>query len=466
MGWCEFWSERFLNFYFLLLTSLLSLRYTIPMSLLSFFKTKKVISCRMILFFDIGRGNCRGALCAEIPGQPLSIFHTVMGEERITVREHSKALPLALDSLKAVLGDLLRYLHSLSGNSEYEFKIIEVLCLLSSPYYLAKTTSARFRSEEPFVITKVLVEKLMKEAEAHMQKKLASANPEVMGGGKTIALSKRVVQILANGYPIKNPYGKEAKTLDISFFEAEMSSEVKDSIERIIQSFMAASIHIESLSYATWSAIQLLSDSVKDCLFVTIGKTVSEVSLVRDYSLVQTVSFPHGSHLIVRHVARKLKTTEESAFFRLNLFQEGKLTPEERQKIAVPFEDAKSEWLLFFENAAVSLAGSSLLPSRVYLSIDGDPKGTLSDLISEDSFSSQTLSPKGFETIPLKLQTFRQVCQFDNLTPFDVFLASGACLFLPQAPHKEREGETEQKTSPREPPLSTREKKTSMIQSA
>lgn len=449
------------------------------MALFSFFKKKQNIPVRIILFFDIGRGNCRGALAAALPGKPLAIFHRVAGEERITVREYAKALPVALASLSAVLEDLSKTLISLAASGNYALTVEEVTCLLASPYYLAKTSTARFHQEKPFTVTRPLVDTIIREAERKMKEAMIRQNPEVLGDGKTSILSKKIVRMLANGYAVKDPYGKSVKTLEISFFETEIATQVEQAIRQNILRFFNVPVRIESLALGAWMSVRQLFPELKEFLAVSVGKSVTEISLAREYSLAENTSFPYGKHLIVRHIARKLHTTPESALFRLTLLQEGKISEEEKQKLIAPIDDAKSEWLLFFEDAAVSIAGTNALPPFVVLFVDGDPKGTLTDLISHDSFASQTLTHRAFEILPLTYERYLPYCYFEGNVTFDVFLASGALLSVlnrrveraapaTRAPEKPPQPKTTpmQKTGGVKPPLSTRIEKSSMVQSA
>ncbi len=390
------------------------------MNLFSFFSTKETNKIKLILFLDAGKGNARGAVVEIRKGVP-HILYTVSGEQKIGTLLNKQALPLALSSLEQVLMDIAKALRSSSlGKKRYVAE--EVCCIIAEPYYLSHTSIITHQEKKPFTISQNLVKNLI----TSHRTLLPEAHKEILLGSSPYTVQEHIIEIKINGYHNDNPYGKVAEGVELSIFKTQIDKNLIEAISRIIRNITPAPIVIEPLSLAAFIAIRNRVDSKSNFLFVTVGSDVSEVSLIKDHALLETVSFPFGKHSLSRLIAGKMKTTPEDALFRLGLYHDKKMSKEEEKSFVPVVEETQGLWFSYLEKALVNLSEEVAIPENIYIFVDTDIKDMFGPAIIKMGFASQTLVPHGFSIHTLDAASLADSCTFGLDIRFDAILAISA----------------------------------------
>lgn len=388
------------------------------MKLSPFFSLKPKKRLTLVLHIDVGQGNCRGALLMN--GVEPQMLYTTFDAEKVTRNSRSKDIGTTLTSLKEVLEDVSKFITGKSHIGSY-FHIEKVYAILSAPYHLSHTALIKYHEKKSFVVTPDLVSKLLSGYRKSTDPEFES-HDEVEIGENPVTIGERIVHMKVNGYHTGNPYGKTTETLELGVFKTEVASEIVSGVEREVKKYFGAPVSFEPLSLAAYVALRDHVHFDPNFLFVVVGNEVTEVSLVRGFTLLETVSFPYGKHSLVRHLSREMKTTESTALGTLSLWSASELTNDHRKNIEPTLTGSAEKWFPFFEKALVSLSDQSTVPHAVYLVADNEVRNVFKMFIEADNFASQALVPSGFSVTPVDTELAKTLMRFGEKASCDTLL--------------------------------------------
>ncbi len=388
------------------------------MALFSLFSGKPREQSTLVVHIDVGEGSCRGALL--LTGVSPEMTYTSHAPERIVRGARAKSFAATLVSLKDLLGEVSKFMAS-EGENGRRFHIEKIYAILSAPYYLSHTALIKYREKDGFVVTPELVSSLVANYRRGSDKEL-EAHTEAEIGETPVTVAERIVDMKVNGYHTASPYGKKAATLDLGVFKTEIASEVIGKLEQEFKKHFRAPVFFEPLSLAAYVALRNHVHFDQDFLFIVVGNEVTEVSLVRGFVLLETVSFPFGKHSLIRHVSRELNMTEDAASASLSLYGTKEVRDDKNEKLETSLQSGAKKWFPFFEKALVALSDESSVPQSVYLITDVGMDGIFKMFLETDSFSGQSLVPSGFSVRPIDSELAKTLMRFGKDASCDPIL--------------------------------------------
>ncbi len=383
----------------------------------SIFKSKRPFV--LVIHLDVGRGNCRAALISD--DHHKEMVCTYLGTEKINLGPYRKNLQITLSSLKDVLDHVFKFIESSKDAEKYLISVEKIYVILAAPYYLSHTANVKYKENNPFVVTTELVASLLKDYRKSVGS-LSQDREAVKIGEKNKILSERVVAVSLNGYHTSAPYGKKASTLDLSIFRTETSSEVCSAVSRQIERHSNAPVFFEPLSLAVYVALRDNVHFDKDFIFVVVGAEVTEVSIVRNFTLLETASFPFGKHSLVRHISRELSTPEEIVLSEISIYIRGEILESRKKEIESVISTGGKKWSPFFERALASFSDVSTVPSALYLVADSESRPLFQGFLETDSWSGQTITPSGFSVKSVDTELAKNLMKFGRGASCDTIL--------------------------------------------
>jgi hypothetical protein len=287
-------------------------------------------------------------------------------------------------------------------------KIKHVFYGFSSPWSVTQTKVAIISKPEGFTLTKEMVDKIVEE-----QERIFEANAT---GGQANAKSllhvveKRVIQIKLNGYETSEPFGKKADRADVSIFVSLIPRIVFNKVFDVsLSTYHPRDTNVFSFPLVSFSVIRdSFLGASSDFMFLDVGGEISEISIVKDGLLLETVSFPLGRNYIVRQVARAASTTPEEAASLIRIYHEGHADAALEQKLAPVIEQASSEWVTGFNSVLGKLSMRMALPTNLYAVIHNDFVRFFMKALENErafQFSGRDLSFQATLVNPEKLST-------------------------------------------------------------
>lgn len=276
-------------------------------------------------------------------------------------------------SAKNVMTSLINALMLLDSEGRKVFrektgknKLPETQISIAAPWSYTVTKSISYRHDEPFTITKDLIEELLRTAHKKIEEELEE-NERANNLGLEI-ISRKIISLIANGYSIKFASNQKAKTLQIIEANAIAQEYLVDAINDVKDKVLPDT-HISLYSFILlfYYLMREFSPDVNDYCLVDITYEATELGVIRNGALNYSTHTPFGSFSLAREIAGVLKVPLEEAFGYLK--QEdpeaffSQYTATQQHEIEEIFNNYQKRLVDLFHETGDSLA----IPKKVYL---------------------------------------------------------------------------------------------------
>jgi len=222
--------------------------------------------------------------------------------------------------LKSVLTSLINVMMAFDGDgrntyseSGYSGKIGTVQVNISAPWSYTVTKTIVYQNEEEFVISKSLVNELLKTAHLKVEEELHE-NEKVDNLGLQIVV-KSIMKIVANGYAI-NLTDKQ-KALDLKIIEASaiLQKHLIEAITEIKARVLPEARQQEySFMLPYYYVIDNLNQPNSSYCLVDITYEATEIGFVRDGVLAYCSHIPYGAMTLARDLSVALEVPVEETY--------------------------------------------------------------------------------------------------------------------------------------------------------
>lgn len=272
----------------------------------------------------------------------------------------------------------------------------KIFCTLSLLWGITQTRVIKAKKEEPIKINKHFVDNLIDEEikifKSEWQNRTSYFNE------KADLIEHEIMKIALNGYDVENPFNKTAKTIDIYTHMSLIVESVKKRIEdSFLRHFGDVPVFFHTLPFVVFIFLKNILHTEQDFLFSEIGGETSELSLVRDNILEETISFSKGKNLLIRKIASEFKTFIGEAESILKSFREKHLEPALSSKISSILTETSKEWCNRLDKVLTELSQESPLPKRFFLVGDKSITPEIIGCLQSELFLRFTILGKPFE---------------------------------------------------------------------
>ncbi len=246
----------------------------------------------------------------------------------------------------------------------------KVVCFLSAPFYASRTQVIKKSEIKPFLLTSQLVNKLVMSQVATFKRSLPSLfSPQEKKSAHELIQTEQM-QIKTNGYLLPHPFGQKVNELEIAHYLNLGSSRILDQFRKVI---MAKWHHVEvefcATAFAFYQVLKDISDQ-DSFVILDVDGEVSEISLVWQKLLRGSVSYPFGSHWLLRTLVKEFATTPAEMRSSLALFIANKQHPLIAERINQALNKAKTKWLDNFRQGLIKVLDDCFMPSTVFIVSD------------------------------------------------------------------------------------------------
>ena len=360
---------------------------------------------KLMLAFHVGSSSVEGVLFrarpSVVPEIVFSAQETIQTEKEINIQ---KLLSSTVQALEKVAEKIHR-----AGLGAPE----QIFCVLSSPWYVSQTRIIHLKKNTPFVFTAKLANDLMRR-EANLFRE------ESIGRHKDPSDTLRLLEFknirtALNGYETARPLGQKTKDLNLTVF-ASMSAEkvllkMEDAIHRF---FYVKPVEFFSSALSAFAAVRDLHVKNKDFLLIKVGGEVTDILMVKDNALEETLSFPSGRNFFTRGMVFGLACSVHEANSLISILKDKHTEKSLVRKSADLLENLKKEWLAEFEQALSRLATDISIPSRIFLMADAQLGNFFSELIGKEEFNQYTFTEGKFQISLLESSAIVALAQGEN----------------------------------------------------
>ncbi len=328
----------------------------------TFFQKKKIGS-RLVLTLDIRSSSIGGAVSRIYEdNRPIEIISSIRDFfyfDEIT--DTDSFVTRAEISLNKVLDQLIH-------KEKYTETIESVNIFYGAPWYknLIENFKTEINAARPILFTKKYLDKILKNTTKEL--------PE-----DQMIIDRELLAIFLNGYYTKNPFDKEAKSVDLSFYFAVLNDKVKNNVTNIIKKFIKVkNINHHSHTIAFYNLLKNVIHPPESYVMLDISGEVTEISIIKHEHLLKIISVPHGNSYFVRKMMAK---TGHDFMTCLN---EMKTKNKLLESIAI------DEWRNDISKEVIASKIHSL-PSTVYVSTADETRNFTRDLLSNIEVYFSTL---------------------------------------------------------------------------
>ena len=364
---------------------------------------------KLVAIFDIGSGSVGGAL--------------------VSIPLDKKSLPTIIKSIRAdivtrkevdfnlFLKDMILSLN-FASKSLYESRLgapEEIICVLASPWYTSETRLIKMSKESPFTFNKKVVDGLL--AKEFSSLKILYKNKYGEVESKPEIIEHPIIGVLLDGHHVDEPLGKKTNSIEINMIVSLTPKICLDKIkDTISKSFHSAPIYFSSFIIASYIAVRDKYVHQDSYLLLDIGGEVTDIGIVTNGILNDSISFPYGKKTLFRDICNKLKIEQRDAYEIFSLLNKTTLSDKEKEKLKPVLESVKKSWGNLFRESINSLSHISKLPNVIFLTIDADIKDWFVKIINNDEYIESMVPDKNFILITLDGGEFLNMCNVKNGT--------------------------------------------------
>ncbi|MBP7805164.1 MAG: hypothetical protein KA052_03040 [Candidatus Pacebacteria bacterium] len=374
------------------------------MSLFGLFSSAK--KSETVLIVSIGSATVATAF--------ISIDKGVTKVNGISTADISVLSDLTLERFEKEMEKALR--KALAGLSKFRTHAPDrVTVFFSSPWYASQVRVAKMSRPQPFVVTKTLINDMIaRELKAFEDEEITAKS----GNTKPLrAIESKVIQVKLNGYATTDPINLSATEMEISIFLSVAEEATLVHVEDILQSQYHKPITFSTFLSASFIVTRDFFPHQNDYLLVDIGGEVTDITLVRDFALVQSISIPFGRNYVLRKLASALRRSVPEAISLCNLYMEDKVESSMKEACTKIFEDIKTGWLDAFQKALFSVSNELSLPDTVFVSVNPDVESWFIDTIRKEKFNQYALTEKEFKVAVLNSAVFHGHLEWKDDVP-------------------------------------------------
>lgn len=299
---------------------------------------------------------------------------------------------------KRALDTAASKLQKASGKISWETEvppIQDVQCFFSAPWYVGSTQTVTISKNEAFAVDKERMNLARQKAyEVFQEETIANhtKNKENLE-----ELDETVFGVWCNGYKLNNPNRVKTNTLEVAIYISMLPTRIAD----VVRETVGSQFHTDRLSFSSFTAaisdlFTNVFDHPKSFLVVDAGEELTEILLVENEVLTESVSFPLGEHFLTRTLTEKLDTPPADARSRLRLYQEDHQSDKGKGEIDDVIKKAKKRWQELFASSIGEFSSNISIPSHAYV-LSGHRFGSLfADFVSDTSVKDHLVTRPKF----------------------------------------------------------------------
>ncbi len=388
------------------------------MSFLSFFSKEKE---EVALLIDIGNGTMTSALVLFSKREVPRFLYAISSQFSVTDFPDAKHLSQSLNTLLEVQmaqitkeGFQHKYWQGKSKN------IAGGMVAFSSPWFILKTKHLSLSNETPFIITSRFLKNIIEREGDAFRKELFEDKEHSFE-----VIEKSIVHTKINGYTLENSLGKKTKNFEaflcLSIVDAEVLSKIYQTVLRNVH-VPKENLLVHTFPLVSFSVVRDIAPVNSDFILLDITADVTDLTLVSDNVIMQTVSMPSGKNFILRQISKVFGVSNEIGQSMLDMYNLEKLDAASHEKMQEVLINVEKEWSIYLENALLELSSDMNLPVKIYLTADNDVAKLYTNFLKLSKTDVTSNFRKNASVIHVSQELLSQLYKNDSLSPVDEFI--------------------------------------------
>ncbi len=312
------------------------------------------------------------------------------------MKEHdtSKLINMTKQAVDSAAERLQKVSSKITGKTDIS-PVQEIQCFFAAPWYVGSTQTVTINKDNPFTVDEERMNLARQKADELFREETVANHTKKEEDLEE--LDEAVFGIWCNGYRLNKPQEVATNTLRVAIYKSMLPTQIANITREAIGSRLNTDqLHFNSFTAAVSRLFTNVFDHPKSFLLVDAGDELTEILLVENGVLTESVSFPLGEHFLTRTVAKSLDRPPSDARSRLQLYLDNHQTSEHKQEIDDVVTEAKDRWQELFASSIGEFSPDVSLPSHAYV-LSGHSVGSLlTDFVSDTSVKDHLVTRSRF----------------------------------------------------------------------
>jgi len=222
---------------------------------------------------------------------------------------------------------------------------------------------------------------------------------------KLINLEKKIIKIVANGYPITEIPKTTISNVSLDVYVSYIAENIHKKIEETIRNSL---VMVEKISYTTspllfFGKIKKLMVQEDNICFVYVGGEITEYGIIEDDALSYYGTFPIGKHDFLREVQGEVRSYDYDLLYQ----KEVQIKTKTKQD---SFESLRQEWK---EDLISGLFNAKhITPNKILLVSDTKTKDFFTKLINQQGVSDENIFTNQYRIINFDISYIKDIISY------------------------------------------------------
>jgi len=377
--------------------------------------------------FNIDGGSVEGALVAFSKGTTPRIAYSVKipmrSEDRFNSDKGFPAVKSALDKAVNIL--MTEGVKHLNFTKFGYSRIDNVDFFLSSLWCVSQTKIINIEKNDPFYVTESLINEVTdKEEHLFIDSENVDTSSGIKVGKDAVSMEKKVIQVAMNGYHVSDPYKKKVKNISLYLFLSFVPKKLKELLFSVSNShFNTQNVNFHSFSFCAFNVVRNLFSDYKGFILLEVGNEASEVSIVKDGVIMETISFPVGASCVAEFMQEDTKSSHDHRST-VRSFSSDHLDEKHKEEVKKTLSKSKSKWLESFRAASSHFSSEFSIPHGIFLLAEAEMLPIFSDFLKNEKFKRFGVLDESFLVNRVDEKLFSGLVRFNEKGSKDLFIAT------------------------------------------
>lgn len=374
------------------------------------FFSKKKNEINNIFVFDIGSGSVAGAFVKLEKDKNPEIDFTFRShiKEAVPGVPYERYFFSMIASLEEVVKQMSHNIKNLPN---------EIIIYLRSPWLASTSRTIKRQSKDYFNFNQEEFKKIIAKDNNDFIKEVLDSVDEHEGYE---VIDQRIESVKINGYEVKNlPSKTKINSLTIKTFITISPIDITQAIEDVILLEINAPIIFKSFSRSICNLSNRFAKDLKDYIFFDVGSLTTEISVVKNCQVVETITLPQG----YAHINDTLLDKYSVNRGLLDAFSSGHTNDKTSLVIEKSIASVKEKWVRLISESMDKFSGQLSLPSTLILMTEDKNPSFFANILKDELFAQYLITDKKFNVIIMNVTTFENVCNLSNCRPDALLMA-------------------------------------------
>ncbi|MCX6754859.1 MAG: hypothetical protein NTU81_03470 [Candidatus Nomurabacteria bacterium] len=359
---------------------------------------------RIVAIFDIGSDSIGGAI-VRIPLDGKIVPEIIKSIKNVEIKfRENLDFDLMMLDMNSALYSAAKSLHDKKSGAPDE-----IFCVMASPWYLSETRVIKLKKENPFIFSKSLATKLIKNEVSNLVQIFKNKYGESEGLPEII--EQNIMSVSLDDSVEEEPLGKRCKSLEMNMLVSLVPKIYLDKMrEELSKIYHSTNVSFSSFTMATYLAVRDRYVTEDSYLLLDVSGEITDIGIVSKGVLKTVLSFPFGKRTVFKQICSKMNIELRDAKELFNLYNDKNLSKEHTKKLDLVIESIEKSWNDSFNQCIGSLPSDLVLSNTIFFTADNDIMHWFTQILNNEKYLKSKFSSRKFKIVAIEGSEFLNMC--------------------------------------------------------